>query len=70
MGKESMVLGGTNLASVTTNAEELGMCKTHGIGIENEVRDGVIVDRVSLIPVVGDLFVARGVYKVWIVAGD
>ena len=61
---------GVHFSGVTTYAVELRMLKSHGVGVEGVVGDGVVVDWVALVPVVGDGFVAGCIFEVRVVSCD
>jgi hypothetical protein len=46
---------------VATNAEELGVLRSHLEVVKGKVGNGVLVDNVALVPVVGNLLVALSV---------
>lgn len=60
----------THGASVAADGQELGVLKRHLGKIDLEVRDGVLVDDVALVPVVWDALVAGSVLEVAIVSCD
>ena len=59
-----------NLSGVTTYAVEFWVLESHGVGVEGVVGDGVVVDWIALVPVVGDGFVAGCIYEVGVVSCD
>jgi hypothetical protein len=60
----------THGASVAANGQELGVLECHLGEIDLEVRDGVLVDDVALVPVVGNTLVAGSVLEVAIRSRD
>ena len=59
---------GIDFPGVTTHAEELRVLDSYAEGIYGDIGDGVVVNRVALVPVVGEGFVARGVFEVRVVS--
>ncbi len=59
-----------NFSSVATHAEELRVLESHGVEVDGEVGDGVVVDWVALVPIVGEGFVAGCVFEVRVVSCD
>ncbi len=61
---------GVYLSGVTTYAVELRVLDSHGVDVDGEVGDGVVVDWVALVPVVGEGFIAGSVFEVRVVSCD
>jgi hypothetical protein len=59
-----------NLSGVAADGQELGVLECHVGKVDLEVGDGVLVDKVTLVPVVWNTLVARGVLEVTVLAGD
>lgn len=61
---------GVGGAGVAAYGEEFGVREGLEVGVDGQVGDGVVVDQVAFVPVVGDGFVAGGVLEIGVVAGD
>ena len=61
---------GVYFSGVTTYAVKLRVLASHGVEVDGEIGDGVVVGWVALVPIVGEGFVAGSVFEVRVVSCD